>query len=191
MNTDEILKMIDESYINKHILVKHDEARLRFTLESGTARDQADFNAIITRYVQHHHQFVGEGQLSEGLARGEAVLMLQRAFQENPHEEGYNNAMYQGLHGHMLDVINELHRTLRNRAFEQYLESVFVTYVNPLSAESIRAFRQGYFDRYRQTLEAAGYREENFELSPRAIFDYHRKTFSVIAGIGRSGGAMK
>ena len=48
-NVAELLAQIDESYINRTVLMKYDEAHARFNLESMAARDQADFNAVITR----------------------------------------------------------------------------------------------------------------------------------------------
>ena len=190
MNVDELLAQIDESYINRTVLMKYDEAHARFNLESMAARDQADFNAVITRYIQHHHEFLGAGRLEPVQARGEAVRLLRQIYQENPTEDGYTAAAYEGIHGHMLDVLYELNRALKSHALQDYLDGVFSDHVHTLSGESVQEFRHKFFELHRPALEKFGYREETFEMSGRAGFEYYRKYFGFIRSIGRSGGVL-
>lgn len=187
MNIEEILGVIEESHIDRSVLMKHDEAFLKFRPTSPIVADQREFGKVIGEYVQHHLAFATGTGADEDRAYDEARRILQHAFQEDPHQDGYNVALEKGLRGKMLEVIDALRSGLKSRSLEAYLNKVFNDHVNPLSAGDARAFCTAYFDRYRKDLEAQGYREEDFLLSARAVFDYLRKTMGMIGGIGTRG----
>jgi hypothetical protein len=190
MNVDRILELLDQRRINQDVLLAHDIARETFRLPTIAVRNHHEFNYLIQSYVQHHLTSVGQGQLSDAAAFGEAKQILNTRFGKDRFQEGYAAALQQALDGNeggMRAVLNELATTLKQRALEQYLDHVFYEHINVLSKHDNRALSRAFFERFGPILRRFGMDvdEDTFAWNTRAALDYHRQVLEHILGIAK------
>jgi len=180
-----LLKLLNRDYINRTILVHHDEARASFHLPKIIIKDFHEFNYILTSYIQHHHRQIGEGELSNTTAFGEAKRLLNGAFKKDPFQEGYAAALQMardGTMGGMRMILNEVAEAIKNRAYHDYLDTVFHHYIDVLSKKDNMDLAKAFFAHFQPTLERFGYEfdEYSFVHDTRAAVEYY---LDVIHGI--------
>ncbi len=173
-----LLTKLNRDHINKTVLVHHDVARASFHLPKIIVDDFREFNYIVTTYIQHHHRQVGEGELSTGAAFGEAKRLLKGAFKKDPFQEGYAAALQiarDGTMGGMRMILNELAESIKNRAYHDYLDTVFHHYVDVLSKKDNLDLARAFFAHFQPTLQRFGYEfdEYSFVNDTRAAVEYY------------------
>ncbi len=190
MNVEKILDLIGQDYINKTVLMPHDVARETFQVPRLVVTAHDEFKFIVTNYVQHHKNSVGEGQPSFAAAFGEAKNILDRAFQEDQFQEGYPRALqvaFDGTEGGMRRVINEIADALRRRAMQEYIDHVFHHHVNVLSKADNELLSEAFFQRFGPILERFGFKvdKHTWAFNTRAALEYHRQAIEQIMAIAK------
>ena len=128
IDVERILDLMDQGHINREVLLPQDHARESFRLPSITARNYQEFEYLITSYMQHHYQKTGEGERSRASCFGEAKHILDQAFNKDPYQDGYNQAMQMGIDGSqggMRMVLNEVTEVLKRRALQNHMDHIF------------------------------------------------------------------
>lgn len=190
VDVNRILRLLDQTRINRDVLMAHDEARERFRLPSMRARDAREFKWIVTTYYQHHVRHTGQGSASEEDAFGEVKRMLDGIFNEDPYQEGYNVALRMGVdgaRGGLRDVLNQIADALKRRAMQKYMDHVFYDHINPLSKADNLELSRAFFREFGDLLRRYGVDvdQETFAWNTRAALEYHRQVLEQIFGIAR------
>ena len=190
MDVDRILDLIGQDHVNRHVLVKHDEARETFRSPRMVVSDHEEFKYLVTSYVEHHLKSVGEGSPSPAAAFGQAKGILDHAFGQDRFQEGYPAALQMALDGSqggMRAILNEIADALKSRALNNYMDHVFHQHINVLSKTDNMALSRAFYQRFGPILRRFGMDvdEETFAWNTRAALDYHRQALEQIVGIAK------
>jgi hypothetical protein len=190
IDVDRILRLLDQSRINRDVLMAHDEARETFRLPTMRARDAREFKWIVTTYYQHHVRHAGQGTASEEEAFGEAKRLLDTVYTKDPFQEGYNVALRMGLDGSqggLRDVINQIADTLKARHLQKYMDHVYFDHINPLSKTENMELSRAFYHRFGPVLQEFGFEvdEMTFAWNTRAALEYHRQVLEHLFGIAK------
>lgn len=188
IDVERILDLMDQGHINREVLLPQDHARETFRLPSITARNYQEFEYLITSYMQHHYLETGEGKRSRASCFGEAKHILDQAFNKDPYQDGYNQAMQMGIDGSkggMRMVLNEITEVLKRRALQHHMDHIFHHHVDARSKAHNLALSRAFFRRFGTILRRFGYEvdENTFAWNSRAALEYHRQVLEHIFGI--------
>lgn len=191
MNIDieEILQLLNQTLINRQVLMQHDMARMSFRCTTVAARDHREFKLLVDSYVQHHMRSVGSS-LTEAQCHGEAVRILMSAFNQDPYQEGYARALQMGLdgaNGGMRLVFDEIANALKRRAMNEYIEHVYHERINVLSKDAARALAQAFCQEFGPILRRFNVPmdPDTFAWNPRAALEYYRQAIESILGVAK------
>lgn len=190
VDADRILDLIDQTRINRTVLLKHDEARETFRLPKVVVSDHQEFKYLISSYVEHHLRTVGEGTPSSASAFGEAKRILDNAFNQDQFQDGYARALQMALDGSqggMRAILNEIADVLKRRALQDYMDHVYHQHINVLSKQDNLALSRAFFQRFGPILQRFGHDvdEDTFAWNTRAALEYHRQAIEHITGIAK------
>lgn len=97
-----LLSDLNERTIAQRIGIQHDEARMRYYLQSNTVGNFAEFSAVITDYYNHHYTLCvsNGGRLADSEAYGRAKELLEREYRKRRGDivSAYNDA-HDGTNG--------------------------------------------------------------------------------------------
>ena len=174
IDIEAILNQLDPEVINIQVLMKHDVARERYQPVSLLCADGREFQEAVTRYVRHHQQAVGEGTPSEDAARDTATGILDRAFSDDPFQEGYTVAEQLAVDGRLHEVLNELHAGCGAGRREPTYGGLPAARTIPLSRSDHLELSRAFYERFRTVFERAGIvlDEQSFMGNTRALFEY-------------------
>lgn len=187
---DTILSLLVPDFINKNVLMKHDQARESFRKVPITVPDFEAFANELAEYVKHHHAAVGDGTPSSEAAFGEAKRILMNVFADDPYQEGYSVALQMGLGGAgggMRAILNELAEQLKRQGLHNYKDYVFNTHLNVLSKDDNERLAAAYVVRFRDILSRflPHLDEKTFASNIRAAFEYHLHVVEEILRVAR------
>ena len=187
---DGILELLMPEYVNKLILMRHDEAREAFRAESTRVPDHQVFARRVAEYVQHHRSAVKDGRPSLEAAFGEARRILNGVFGEDPFQEGYTVALQMGRSGAgggMRAIYNTLADQLKRQALNNYKDYVFNSKINVLSQTDNMVLAQAYFGRFGQIIRRflPDMDERTFASNVRAALEYHLQVVEEILRVAR------
>lgn len=190
VDIDRILRLLDQSRINRDVLMAHDEARETFRLPSMRAHDSREFKWIVTTYYQHHVRHTGQGTASEEEAFGEVKRLLDGVYNEDPYQEGYNVALRMGTdgaRGGLREVVNQIADALKRRHMQKYMDHVFFDHIDPLSKADNLALSRAFYQRFGSILREFGaeFDETTFAWNTRAALEYHRQILEQLFGIAK------
>lgn len=133
-----LLADLDERRIAQRIGIAHDEARMRYPLESNTVEDFSQFREIITGYYNHHYTTcVSRGgglPASEAYGRAKELLEHENRRRRGNITSAFNNA-HDGTNGGMRVVLDTIAEGLKAEVVERYITDVFDRHVAPNSWE--------------------------------------------------------
>jgi len=140
MNTIEyILQALDERNLARRIGIKHDEARMRFPLNSNTVASFDEFNRVIGAYYSHHFsQCVAPGgTLDPYEARVRAKEALEKEYRRRDGDivTAFNDA-HEGTNGGMRVILDVIAQALRTESLDRFIREIFETHVAPNSWET-------------------------------------------------------
>jgi len=131
-----LLAELDERTIAQRIGIAHDEARLRYPLNSNTVSSFDEFNRLITNYYNFHFStcISGGGRLSPSEAAGRAKELLEKEYRRHGGDivTAFSDANT-GLNGGVRKILDLIAEGLKAEAVEHYITSVFVRHVAPNS----------------------------------------------------------
>jgi len=135
-NIDALLDALDERTIAREIGLRHDEARMRYRLDSNTVSDFDQFSSTIADYYNHHFTecVSGGGSLSLAEAGGRAKEILDRAYRRRGGDitSAFNNA-HDGTDGGMRAVLDIICEGIKAESVERYIRDMFDRHVAPNS----------------------------------------------------------
>lgn len=190
VDVDKILDLIDQTHINRTVLMQHDVARESFTVPKMIVADHQEFKYLITSYVEHHKKAVGEGQTTAAAAFGEAKRIVDRAFEEDRFQDGYARALQiarDGTDGGMRTILNQIADVIKQNALANYIDHVYYHHIDVLSKDDNLALSRAFYRRFGPILKRFGFDvdEDTFAFNTRAALDYHRQAVSQIIGIAK------
>lgn len=131
-----LLSALDERTMAQRVGIPHDEARMRYPIESNTIGTFERFSAVITDYCNYHYTgcISNGGQLSPDDAYARAKELLER---DNRRRRGnivsaFNDA-HDGTNGGMRGILDTIADGLKAEALENYVTAVFDRHVAPNS----------------------------------------------------------
>jgi len=146
MSLNGLLSELDERTIAQRIGIPHDEARMRFPLNSNTVTSFDDFNRIIGEYYNSHFtSCVSQGgtlPLSEAAGRAKELLEQEYRRRGGDIVAAYNDA-HDGTNGGLRVVLDTIAEGLKAKSVERYIRDAFDRYVAPNSwEEKVEIIRQ-------------------------------------------------
>lgn len=110
---------------------RHDDARAAFKFSRSTVADEREFEHAITRYFQHHEEYITGKRLSDGEALHDAEEALERAFYR---EHGMAGARREGIRssdrGGMRYIFDCLAEALKEKHRRIYCRRVISEYLS-------------------------------------------------------------
>jgi hypothetical protein len=142
-----LLSALDEIEIARQVAVDHDEARMQYHLFSNTVADFSQFSDLITNYYNYHHTkcISHGGTFGRDDAYSEVKGLLENEYRKKRGDivSAFNDA-HDGTNGGMRVVLDTIAESLKARAVENYVTSIFDRYVAPndwpAKVEIIRQF---------------------------------------------------
>ena len=133
-----LLADLDERRIAQRVGIAHDEARMRFTLESNTVEDFSQFRGIVSGYYNYHYTTCVSrgGSLSLSEAYGAVKELLERDYRKVRGNivSAFNDA-HDGTNGGLRVVLDKIAEALKTTGVERYVTDVFDRHVEPNSWE--------------------------------------------------------
>jgi len=144
---DNLLAALDERHIAQRVALAHDEARMRYPLQSNTVGTFDHFSNTIADYYNHHFTACVSlgGALSRAEAAGRAKELLEQQYRRDDGDivTAFNDA-HDGTNGGMRVVLDKIAEALKTESVERYIREMFDRHVTPnsweLKVEIIRQF---------------------------------------------------
>ena len=147
---ENLLSELDERIIAQRIGIPHDEARMRYHLNSNTVRSFDEFTEAIGRY--YNYQFTtcvsNGGNLAASEAAGRAKEMIKSEYRRKGDIEAAYNDAHAGTNGGMRMVFDIIAEGLKAESVERYIRDVFDRHVTPNSWEQKVEIIRLFIDRY-------------------------------------------
>ncbi len=138
MSIDDLLAELDERILAQRIGIPHDEARMRYPLNSNTVRNFDEFDRIIADYYNAHFTTVVSrgGHLPPSEAASRAKELLEREYRRKQGDivTAFNDA-HDGTQGGLRVVLDYIAEGLKGEALLRYTRAVFDSHVAPNSWE--------------------------------------------------------
>jgi hypothetical protein len=135
---ESIMSALEERNIARVVGIPHDEARMRFRIESNTVSTFNQFTEIIGNYYNYHFaNCIAEGgSLPPHEARGRAKEILEREYRRRNGDiaAAFNDA-HEGTNGGMRVILDTIADALKAESVERYMREIFDQYVAPNSWE--------------------------------------------------------
>jgi hypothetical protein len=133
-NIHSLLEALDERTIAQQIAIPHDEARMRYSLDSNTVSDFDEFSRVIGDYCNYHFTecVSGGGSLSSAEAGGRAKEIIEREYRRRGGDitMAYNNA-HDGTDGGLRGVLDIIAEGIKAESVERYIRDMFDHHVAP------------------------------------------------------------
>jgi len=138
-NIDSLIHALDERTIAQRVGKSHDDARVRYRLESSTVGGWPEFESHIGDYLAYHYgQCVSVGgRLDPGDARSRAKELLEREYRRRRGDivSAYTDA-HEGTNGGLREVLDILAEGLKAEAVERYVRDLFDSHIPPHDFEA-------------------------------------------------------
>jgi hypothetical protein len=146
----DILEELDERTIAREVGIPHDEARMRFPLQTNTAVSFPEFEDVIAQYFDYHHGHCVAcgGRLSRAEAAGRAKEILEKEYRRRHGDlvTAYNDA-HDGTNGGMRAILDMIAEALKAESVERYTRDVFDRRVAPNDYEAKVAIIREFMER--------------------------------------------
>jgi hypothetical protein len=123
-----LLNALDERAIAQRVAKAHDEARLRYTMDTNTVSDFYELEEASARYLEYHFTTcISPGRsLSRPEARSRAKDILTREYQRKGGDivTAYNDA-HDGTNGGLRGIFDIICTAMKNEAIELYIRDQF------------------------------------------------------------------
>jgi hypothetical protein len=176
---------LDERTIAQRIGIPHDEARMRYSLQSNTVRTFDDFSDRIGDYYNYHVTTCVSrgGRLSRAEAAGRAKEILEQEYRRHNGNivSAFNDAN-DGTNGGLRAILDRIAEALKAESLERYTRDVFDRHVAPSSWEDkVEMIRQ--FIRHCGAYLGSSIRADQPE---RYAHDYQELIRSYVAAMRRT-----
>lgn len=145
----DILEELNERTIAREVAIPHDEARMRFPLQSNTAASFAQFEDIIAEYLNYHHGrcVALGGHLSRPEAVGRAKELIEHEYRRRRGDlvTAYNDA-HDGTNGGLRAILDLIAEALKAESVERYIRDVFDRRVAPNDFDAKVAIIQEFLE---------------------------------------------
>jgi len=146
-SVNSLISELDERNIAQRIGIKHDEARMRYSLSSNTVGSFEEFNRTIGNFLNHQVStcISHGGSLSVGHAASWAKELVDREYRRRGSDivGAYNDA-HDGTNGGLRAILDVIAEGLKAESVERFIRDAFDRYVTPNSwnkkVEMIRQF---------------------------------------------------
>jgi hypothetical protein len=133
-----LLSDLNERTIAQCIGIKHDEARMRYQLNSNTVADYHEFHDHIADYYNHHYTncICSGGTLPASVAYGHAKELLEKEYRKRRGNivSAFNDA-HDGTNSGLRGVLDAIAEGLKAESVERYISDAFDRHVTPNSWE--------------------------------------------------------
>ena len=133
-----LTSMLEERHIARVIGIPHDEARLRYPLQSNTVGSFEEFTENLANYYNHHHAECltgGRFSFSEAASRAKEIVEYEYKRKGGDIVTAYNDA-HDGTNGGMRAILDIIADRLKAESVENYIREVFDRHVAPNSFDA-------------------------------------------------------
>ena len=133
MNITSLTAMLEERHIAREIGIPHDEARMRFPLQSNIVDSFEEFTEVLANYYNHHHaECLTGGRFSfpEAASRAKGIVENEYRKKGGDIATAYNDA-HDGTNGGMRAILDIIADRLKSESVENYIKDVFDRIVAP------------------------------------------------------------
>lgn len=131
-----LLGEMDEKAIAQRIGTPHDEARMRYFLNSNTIGSFDEFTKVISDYYNYHFTSCishgGKLSVSEAASRAKEIIANEYRRRHGDIVMAYNDA-HDGTNGGLRVILDIIAEKLKAESVERYIMDVFDRYVEPNS----------------------------------------------------------
>lgn len=124
----DLIEALDERTIAKKVATVHDDARIRFHLNSNTVADYRAFEDLIAEYYEYHYtQCVAPGgRLARAEALGRAKEIIEQEYRRRRGDivTAFNDAR-DGTNGGLRIVLDTIAEGLKADSVERYIREEF------------------------------------------------------------------
>ena len=146
-----LITAIEEQAVTRRIGIPHDEARMRYSLQSNTVGSFQEFTSIIAEYYNYHFsQCISHGgSLSRTDAIGRAKEILEQAYRSDGGDlnTAYKDA-HDGTNGGLRVILDRIAEYLKTESVERYIREAFDRFVEPNSWEQKVEIMRQFIARY-------------------------------------------
>ena len=138
MNITSLITTLDERHIARVIGIPHDEARMRFPLQSNTVGSFEEFTEVLANYYNHHHvECLSGGRFSFSEAASRAKDIVENEYRRKGGDivTAFNDAK-SGTNGGTRAILDIIAERLKLESVENYIKDVFDRMVAPHSFEA-------------------------------------------------------
>ena len=142
-----LISELDERNIARRIGIKHDEARMRYSLPSNIVKSFEEFNWIIGNFLSYQVSkcISHGGSLSTGDAASWAKEIVEGEYKRRGSDiVGAFNDAHDGTNGGLRAILDVIAESLKAISVERFIRDAFDRYVTPNSwnkkVEIIRQF---------------------------------------------------
>lgn len=185
-----LLNALDEQTVAYQIDIPNDDARRLYILRSIRVNDYREFEAEITRYVQHHYAtcITRGARLDDVRARSLAKELIEQAYrrQGGSGASAFHDAQY-GLNNGLRGVIDRLADALKTEMLRHYTRDVFDRHVNPMEFREKVALIREFFQRFGPSLGRTIHLNE----PERYAHDYEPLVQAYVDAMARTSAAFR
>ncbi|MFH1072237.1 MAG: hypothetical protein V1743_02295 [Nanoarchaeota archaeon] len=147
---DRIMQKIDPQVLAEKVGEPNFLARESFPLIRNKVSGHPELVSLLTRYVQHHYQYVGLGDYwPDDMAFGQAEFFLRQ--QGLSIQRIYDDAI-RGLNGGVSKILTIVAEQIEREHAQRYIDYVFATEIDQLDYEEIEELMQAFIRKFGQYL---------------------------------------
>jgi hypothetical protein len=133
-----LMSLLNERTLAQNVVMPHDEARMRYPLNSNTVGSFDEFSNAIADYYNYHYTncVTHGGRLPYSEAASKAKKLFEKEYRKRDGDivAAYNDG-HDGTNGGMRVVLDALAEGLKAESVENYTRDVFDRHVAPNSWE--------------------------------------------------------
>ena len=189
---ERLLSEIDELYISKNVSIRHDEARMSYSLDKNTVGSYEDFTHVIADYYNHHFSrcVMHGGYLSHTEAAGRAKEILEQVYRRQGGNilTAYNDA-HDATNGGLRVVLDKMAERLKEESVERHIRQAFDSFVALNSYEQKVDIMSQFMARYGHLLSSSIQADKperyatSYEETIRSYVEALKRTSSVFRRI--------
>ena len=186
---DILLDRLRPPRLAQEIGLAHDNARLRYPVDTNTVSTfEAYYDRIGDYYSYHHSSCIARGgQLSRAHAAQDARQILEREYRNRGGIQAAYIDARDGTNGGVRTQLDKIAEALKSQALSQYVGHVFDTLVAPSSWEEQKELIRQFVDKCGAYLS----HDIKADTPERHARDYRRLVEAYVEGLGATSALLR
>ena len=157
MRIASLVALLEEKSLVKQVTLRHDEARMKFSLRSNTVNSFEEFSEVLSNYYNHHYaECLSGGRFSVSEAASRAKEIVEQEYRRKGGDlvTAYNNAN-DGTNGGVRAILDIIADKLKADSVEHYIKDLFDRHVAPNSFDEKVAIMEQFISVYGNQLSSS------------------------------------